>query len=172
MTIMPAFMEMSTHPFAALFLWHGKCWPLSLTHKSLRFPSTIDHPDHHLTTTHANARGASPEKALRAFYMVFNFVHNQREMASQSHFYLTVRELRPGRPLVRIQSGAPSRKLHPSLGNEAGMQLFSPFSGRKRGGRAGGRYSACERRPPGAGRRLLFENALKNSRFSDIIHMV
>ena len=91
---MPAFMEMSTHPFAALFLWHGKCWPLSLTHKSLRFPSTIDHPDHHLTTTHANARGASPEKALRAFYMVFNFVHNQREMASQSHFYLTVRELR------------------------------------------------------------------------------
>ena len=88
-------MEMSTHPFAALFLWHGKCWPLSLTHKSLRFFSTIDHPDHHLTTTHANARRASPEKALRAFYMVFNFVHNQREMASQSHFYLTVRELRP-----------------------------------------------------------------------------
>jgi len=63
-----------------------------------------------LTTIHAKAREASSEKASRAFYMVFNFVHNQRKTALQSHFLLTVRELRPGRPLVRIQSGAPSKK--------------------------------------------------------------
>ena len=41
--------------------------------------------DHHLTTTHAKAREASSEKAsrafARAFYIVFNFVHNRRKKA-------------------------------------------------------------------------------------------
>ena len=45
------------------------------------FPSKIDHRDHYLTTTHTKAREASAEKASRAFYMVFNFVHNRRKTA-------------------------------------------------------------------------------------------
>lgn len=45
------------------------------------FSAEIDHCDHHLTTTHTKARKASSEKASRAFYMVFNFVHNRRKTA-------------------------------------------------------------------------------------------
>ena len=51
--------------------------------------------DHHLTTTHAKAREASSEKASRAFYMVFNFVHNRRKTALQRRLALCVWELRP-----------------------------------------------------------------------------
>ena len=69
----------------------------------------FDHLDHHLTTTRANAREACAEKASRAFCMCFQFVHNQRKSAWNRGFSLAVWELRPGRPLVRIQSGAPRR---------------------------------------------------------------
>ena len=77
--------------------------------------------DHHLTTTHTKAREASSEKASRAFYMVLNFVHNRRKTALRRRLALCVWELRPGRPLVRVQSGAPIWKLHFSLINEAEM---------------------------------------------------
>ena len=43
------------------------------------------------------------------FCIVCLFVHNRRKTALQRRLALCVWELRPGRPLVRIQSGAPRR---------------------------------------------------------------
>lgn len=77
--------------------------------KDLCFLSAIDHRDHHLTTTHTKAREASSEKASRAFYMVFNFVHNRRKTALHRRLALCVWELRPERPQVRILSAAPNQ---------------------------------------------------------------
>lgn len=50
--------------------------------------------DHHLTTTHTKARESSSEKASRAFYMVFNFVHNRQKTALHRRLALCVWELR------------------------------------------------------------------------------
>lgn len=69
-------------------------WPLfPLPHTS--FSGKIDHRDHYLTTTHAKAREACAEKASRAFYMVFNLVHNRRKTAWNRLSPLCVWELRP-----------------------------------------------------------------------------
>ena len=65
--------------FTYWFPKSDKNQPLSFTPKP--FLGKIDHCDHHLTTTHANAREACADKASRAFVYHFRFVHNRRKTA-------------------------------------------------------------------------------------------
>jgi len=55
--------------------------------EKVHLPSAVDfveiivYFDRPLTATHAKAHEASTEKASRAFYIVFNFMHNRRKKA-------------------------------------------------------------------------------------------